>query len=114
MASQPNTEMHLKDNMDEKKFDRGEVIAAIVASIATIVLIYSRLLQTYAGHIVNQVVFLLTFPAVAFSLILGGDIHNASHGSYIFALFVEFLLIWWLFIHVARKVIAGRKRSSLH
>lgn len=100
--------------MNEKKFVRVEVFAAIVVSIATIVLIYSGWLQTGASPTINQAMFLLTFPAIAFSLILGGGVHNASESSYIFALFVEFLLIWWLFIHVARKVISGLRRTSIH
>jgi len=55
--------------------------------------------------------FLLTFPAIAFSLLLGGGVHDASESSYVFALFIEFLLFWWLLIHFARKIISGRKRS---
>jgi len=97
--------------MNEKKLVGTEVIAAIAASLATIALIYSGWLQTYAGYRLNQIMFLLTYPAIAISLTLGGGVHDASEGVYILALFVEFLLIWWLFIHAMRKIIVSRKRS---
>ncbi|MEW5818224.1 MAG: hypothetical protein AB1798_22900 [Spirochaetota bacterium] len=84
-----------------------EVVVAFVTSLATIALINSIWLQTHASDSINRIMFILTFPAIAFSLLLAGGVHDASVSSYVFALFIEFLLIWWLIIHIVRKIIAG-------
>ena len=86
------------------------VVVAFVASLATIAVIYIGWLQTHTSDSINQIMFILTFPAIAFSLLLAGGVHDASESSYIFALFVEFLLIWWLIIHIVRKIITGLNR----
>ncbi len=96
------------DSLNEKeKLLFLDAIAAIIASLATIALVFSGLLES--NGTIREIMFILTLPAIIISVLLpGGD---SVDSGYILALFIEFSLIWWIVIRVVRKTITDKKRS---